>query len=153
MTKVRTIAMARRMFHQIETSLPSTQEALIREMAEAIVQEVDPEQVIHFGSRAPSDATEESDVDLIVVEAEPVGNGRGRLAEEARLCRALVRFDVDKDILVFGLDDMTYWKDSLNHVLARALREGKVFYERAKASSNAADIGGGRLEGPPANAT
>ncbi len=54
-------------------------------MAEAIVQEVDPEQAILFGSRARSDATAESEVDLIVVEAEPVGNGRSGLAEEARL--------------------------------------------------------------------
>ena len=82
---MRIVATARHMYHQIETSLPTAQEALIREMAEAIVQEVDAEQAIRFGSRARSDATAESEVDLIVVEAEPVGNGRSGLAEEARL--------------------------------------------------------------------
>lgn len=122
-------------------------------MAEVIVQEVDPEKVILFGSRARSDATAESDVDFIVVEAEPVGNGRGRLAEEARLYRALVRFDVNKDILVFSEEDVRYWKDSINHVLARALREGKVLYERPKAGSNAVGIGRGRPERPETDET
>lgn len=42
-------------------------------MPEVIVQEVDSEKVILFGSRARSDSTAESDVDFIVVEAEPVG--------------------------------------------------------------------------------
>ena len=27
-------------------------------------------------------------------------------------------------------EDVAYWRDSLNHVLARALREGRVLYER-----------------------
>ena len=122
-------------------------------MAEAIVQELDPEQVILFGSSARSDATAESDVDLVVVEAEPVGNGRGRLAEEARLYRALVRFDVNKDILVFGEEDVRYWKDSVNHVLARALREGEVLYERPNAGSDAAGDGRERPGSPPADET
>ena len=40
-------------------------------------------------------------------------------------------FGVSKDILVFSREEVEYWRDSLNHVLARALREGRVFYERS----------------------
>ena len=104
----------------------------------------DPEQVILFGSRARAESTADSDVDFVVVEAEPVGNGRGRYAEEARLYRALVCFDVNKDILVFSLEDVEYWRDSIDHVLARALREGRVLYERPKTGSNSDGSGGGR---------
>ena len=104
--------------------------ALLDRMVRAIVDEVDPEQVILFGSRARGDATAESDVDLIVVEARPFGDGRSRYAEEARLYRALAGCGVCKDILVYGRDEVDYWRDSLNHVLARVLREGKVLYER-----------------------
>ena len=105
-------------------------DALLDQMVQVIIDEVDPEQVILFGSRARGDARTGSDVDLVVVEAAPFGPDRNRRAEAARLWRALARFRVPKDILVFSRTEVDYWRDSLNHVLARALREGKVLYER-----------------------
>ena len=105
-------------------------DALLDQMVQAIVAEVDPEQVILFGSRARGDAREDSDVDLVVVEAEPFGPERSRRQELVRLYHALVEFPISTDILVYSHDDVDYWRDSLNHVLARALREGKVLYER-----------------------
>ena len=50
--------------------------ALLDRMVQAIVDEVAPEQVILFGSRGRGDEGESSDVDLIVVEAEPFGSER-----------------------------------------------------------------------------
>lgn len=105
-------------------------ERLLGEMVQAIVAEVDPEQVILFGSRARGDERESSDIDLIVVEAEPFSPERSRHKELARLYHALAGFRVPADVLVYSHDDVDYWRDSLNHVLARALREGKVLYER-----------------------
>ena len=105
-------------------------DTLLERMVQVIVDEVDPEQVILFGSRARGDARADSDVDLVVVEASPFGPDRNRRAEAARLWRALAGFRVPKDILVFSRNEVDYWRDSLNHVLARALREGKVLYER-----------------------
>ena len=99
-------------------------------MVAAIVDEVDPEQVILFGSRGRGDARVRSDVDLLVIEAEPFGPGHSKHEEMNRLYRALRGFRVPKDILVFSNEEVEYWRDSLNHVLARALREGKVLYER-----------------------
>ena len=103
---------------------------LLQQMVETIVTEVDPEQVILFGSHARGDASEDSDVDLIVVESEPFDKNRDRGAEAVRLWRALAGFSISKDILVYSRDEVEYWRDSLNHVLARALREGEVLYER-----------------------
>ena len=105
-------------------------DALLQRMTAALVEAADPEQVILFGSHARGEAGPDSDVDLIVVEAEPFGPDRDVRLEEARLRHALPGFDVSVDILVFSRDDVDYWRDSLNHVLARALREGKVLYER-----------------------
>ena len=99
-------------------------------MVRAIVAEVDPERVILFGSRAQGDAGAESDVDLVVVEAEPFGPGRSRHDELVRLYHALADFRVAADVLVYSNADVAYWRDSLNHVLARALREGRTLYER-----------------------
>lgn len=103
---------------------------LLDRMVQAIVDEVDPEQVILFGSRARDDHRENSDIDLIVVEAEPFGPERSRHEEMVRLYHAVARFPVATDVLVYSHEDVDYWRDSLNHVLARALREGKVLYER-----------------------
>ena len=105
-------------------------DALLERMVQAIVDEVDPEQVILFGSRARGDAAAGSDVDLIVVESAPFGKGRDRDVEETRLWRALANFHVPKDLLVYSRDEVEYWRGSLNNVLARALREGRLLYER-----------------------
>ena len=105
-------------------------EQLLQRMTTAIVEVVDPEQVVLFGSHARGDAGTDSDIDLVVIEAEPFGPGRDRGAEETRLWRALAKFHVPKDVLVYSREEVDYWRNSLNHVLARALREGKVLYER-----------------------
>ena len=101
-------------------------------MVQILVAAADPEQIILFGSRARGDARPDSDVDLLVVEAEPFGENRNCAEESLRLRRALGAQGVDKDILVCSLDDLEYWRDSLNNVLPRALREGAVLYERPK---------------------
>ena len=105
-------------------------DALLRRMATVIVDEVDPDQVILFGSRARGDARANSDVDLVVVDAEPFGPDPDPRTEAVRLYRALAGFPVTADILVYSRDDVEYWRASINYVLARALREGRVLYER-----------------------
>ena len=105
-------------------------DTLMDQMVQAIVDEVDPEQVILFGSRARGDERESSDIDLVVVEAEPFGLERSRHREMVKLYHAVARFPAATDVLVFSHEDVDYWCDSLNHILARALREGKVLYER-----------------------
>ena len=106
-------------------------DSIIGQMVKALVEEADPEQVILFGSRARGDSCEHSDVDLVVVEAEPFGPERSRHKEMLRLRRALRPFRVPVDVLVYSQEDVDYWRDSLNYVLARALREGRVMYERS----------------------
>ncbi len=104
---------------------------LFDQMVQAIVAEVDPEQVILFGSHARGDARADSDVDLVVVEAEPFGKTRSRRLEAARVYEAVAGFDALTDILLYSRDEVEHWRDSVNHVLARALREGTVLYDRA----------------------
>ena len=105
-------------------------DSVVQRMVRALVQALAPEQVVLFGSRARGDEREDSDFDLLVVQAEPFGDGRSRHSEMVRGYKALAGMGVAKDILVFSRDEVEYWRDSLNHVVARALREGRVLYER-----------------------
>jgi len=103
---------------------------VLDQMVAAVVDEVDPEKIVLFGSYAEGTATRYSDVDLLVVEREPFGTGRSRRAELSRIRRALSSFFVPKDILVYSSEEEVRWRDSRNHVLARSFREGRVLYER-----------------------
>ncbi len=103
---------------------------LLSQMARVIVREVEPERIILFGSHARGDARPDSDVDLLVIEREPFGKQRSRRREAALLWRALARFPVPKDIVVYSQEEAAARKDSPGHLVAHALREGRVLYER-----------------------
>ena len=69
-------------------------------------------------------------MDLLIVKDRPFGPQNSRREESGRLWRLLARFGVPQDILVFTPQEVEHWRDTRNHVVARALREGKVLYER-----------------------
>lgn len=104
---------------------------VLEDIVRIIVDEAKPEQIILFGSQARGESRENSDIDLLVVESEPFGATRSRRRETARLWRALASIPMPKDILVYSRDEVEYWRGSLNNVVAKALREGKVLYERS----------------------
>ena len=105
-------------------------ETVLAEMVQAIVREVDPEQIYLFGSHARGKARADSDVDLLVVEREPFGPRHSRFQQINRLYRALSSFRIPKDILLYSRDEFAKWRNSLNHVVSRCYREGKLLYER-----------------------
>lgn len=102
----------------------------LAEMIQKLVATAQPEEIILFGSHAREEATRNSDVDLLVIESEPFGKSRSRRQEMLKLAKAVERIPVSTDILVFAREEVERLRDSLNHVVARALREGKVVYAR-----------------------
>jgi predicted nucleotidyltransferase len=110
--------------------IPTLTPKLLEQMTEAIVQAVAPEQIVLFGSQARGTAGPHSDVDLLVVTAEGFGPHRSRIKEITRISKSVGKFGIPTDILLYSQQEVEDWKDSRNHVAARALREGKVIYER-----------------------
>lgn len=104
--------------------------ALLRTMVDEIVREVDPQSIVLFGSRARGEARPDSDVDLLIIEEAPFTKERSRYRESARLYRRLAGLGVGKDLLLYSRSEVDHLANSLNHVVGRALREGKVLYER-----------------------
>ncbi len=99
-------------------------------MTNVIIDTAAPVKVILFGSQGRGTAGPYSDYDFLIVDAQPFDRERSRLEASTEIAWALSRFDVSTDILIFTIEEMEYWSQSLNHVVSCALREGKVLYER-----------------------
>ncbi len=117
---------------------PTITNELLQRMTDAVVQAIEPEWVILFGSQAKGTARPTSDIDFLVVEAEPFGPERSRRKEAAKVWRVLAKFGIPTDVLMYSLEEIAEWQHSPNHVIACALQEGQVMYERSKAGENVA---------------
>jgi len=105
-------------------------EKTLKEITSAIVNTISPEQIIFFGSRAVGNNNPDSDLDLLIVEKEPFNMKRSRRKNLKKIRRALSKFHLPKDILLFSENEVEYWKDAVNHVIAQAYKTGKVLYEK-----------------------
>ncbi len=99
----------------------------IRAMADFIVSRFDPERVVLFGSYARGQATEDSDVDLLVeVSADPRPDGRGN-----PIHRALAeRFGVPTDVVIRTRAAVEKYRGNPYTVIHQAFTEGTVLYDK-----------------------
>lgn len=88
---------------------------------------VQPAGVVLFGSVARGTAHEGSDIDLLVIRERDFGEGESRRKELGAIYRAVSELpDIPKDILLFTKSEFLDWKDTKNHMIAIAWREGRV---------------------------
>lgn len=102
-------------------------ESDIQKMADIIAERFQPEKIILFGSYANGTATDDSDVDLIVV----VDTNEDLSDKTADIRMALRHFGVPKDVLVrapemYDSECEIYWT-----VFSQALQHGKTLYAKA----------------------
>ena len=105
----------------------SIDEAKLDEIIRRLVEAVDPDRIIMFGSRARGDARPDSDLDLLIVKDSP--EPRHRRAIPAYI--SLRGLGIPTDIIWRTAAEIAEWSRVPNHVTTRAIREGKVLYERA----------------------
>ncbi|MBF0338925.1 MAG: nucleotidyltransferase domain-containing protein [Nitrospirae bacterium] len=105
-------------------------EEVLMEIVRSIVETVHPLKIILFGSHARGQAKPDSDLDFLVVEQEPFGPDRSRAKRIGNIYRGLPPYLIPIDVVLYSKDEFDKWKDGINHVIARAYREGKVVYER-----------------------
>lgn len=102
----------------------------LAQMVETIVDEIHPQKVILFGSQARGNPDNDSDVDFLIVDSNPFGPERSRRKEMARIWKALGKYMLPVDLLLYSQTEFDQRKRSRSHVAALADREGKVMYER-----------------------
>lgn len=99
----------------------------LKEIVRRLVQALDPDRIVMFGSRARGDSKPDSDLDLLIVKdsAEP------RHRRTIPGYYALAGLGIPIDILWRTAAEIAEWERVPNHVTTRAIREGKILYERA----------------------
>ncbi|MBI4357046.1 MAG: nucleotidyltransferase domain-containing protein [Gammaproteobacteria bacterium] len=108
---------------------PVTQK-LLKKIKNQIVKAVHPEKIILFGSWARREATKDSDLDLMVIERKAFNKKHSKRRNLAKLWLTLADVPIPTDIVLYSQEEVEHWKHSINHLVFRALKEGKVLYEK-----------------------
>jgi predicted nucleotidyltransferase len=111
--------------------LAEVTDGLMAEIVRRIVDALDPDRIILFGSFARGDARRDSDIDLLVIKS-----GVTDVHDAAYRARAAVGDIVRSfDILVRTPEDFARYSQWLGCVMRDIAREGKTLYERSVAAT------------------
>lgn len=105
-------------------------EHLLESMTEVIVEAIQPQEVILFGSHAKGVATPGSDFDFLVVVPDSNESRTHRRRLTGDLYRKLAPFPVAKDILLYTRSEFDHWRSVPGHVVFNGLREGRRLYAK-----------------------
>lgn len=98
----------------------------LEKIKEKIVKAISPEKVILFGSYADGKATEDSDLDLIVIWTSDLNPHERNM----KIRRLFPRRDFSLDVFVFTPEEEKRFKDISGTILHTAFSKGVVLYER-----------------------
>jgi len=102
-------------------------ESTLSEITSRILNVANPERIILFGSAATNRMTRDSDIDLLIIEAEP-GNARD---ESRKIRRALRGLGFPFDVIVMSAEWFEESKGVIGGVAYPANKYGKIIYEAA----------------------
>ncbi len=103
---------------------------VLDEMVQIIVEAIDPEKIILFGSQATGKPDANSDVDIIVVDSKSYDKKRSRISVLGELLRQLFNFPGPLDILLYTKDEIDERLRLQQHIVKDAFSTGKILYER-----------------------
>lgn len=99
-------------------------EPRLNAIKEKIVKAISPEKIILFGSYATGSATEESDVDLVVIWNSELNSHQRNLF----LSRLFPKRDFSLDIFAFTHQEAERFRDIKGTLLYEAFHRGRVIY-------------------------
>ncbi len=98
----------------------------VRTLITRIVETLEPQRVVLFGSHARGDAGARSDLDILVV----AESSRPRYERAVPIYRAVADLPIELDILVYTPAEVRDWSRVDQAFVTTALREGRTLYER-----------------------
>jgi uncharacterized protein len=102
-------------------------ETLLSEVVRRVLTVARPNRIILFGSAATGQMTQDSDIDLLVVEPEP-SNARDR---SVKIRRALGDVQYPVDVIVMSSERFEETKDFIGGIAYPAHKYGRILYEAA----------------------
>lgn len=115
------------MAHSLDTSDAIISEAIIDQIVRKIVDQVNPLQVILFGSYARGMPNIDSDVDLFVI----VESNLPRHKRSAKIRLLFSPAPCPLDILVYTPQEVESCSGVVNHIVTHVMTTGKILYERS----------------------
>ncbi|MDE2725929.1 MAG: nucleotidyltransferase domain-containing protein [Gemmatimonadota bacterium] len=115
------------MAHSLDTSDAIISEAIIDQIVQKIVDQVNPLQVILFGSYARGMPNIDSDVDLFVI----VESNLPRHKRSAKIRLLFSPAPCPLDILVYTPQEVESCSGVVNHIVTHVMTTGKILYERS----------------------
>ena len=115
------------MAHSLDTSDAIIFEAIIDQIVQKIVDQVNPLQVILFGSYARGMPNIDSDVDLFVI----VESNLPRHKRSAKIRLLFSPAPCPLDILVYTPQEVESCSGVVNHIVTHVMTTGKILYERS----------------------
>ena len=108
----------------LSDTMPTESHQLYQDVTRRIIAAASPVKIILFGSHARGTAHANSDLDLLIIERDPVATH----LEAIRLRRLLRDLEIPVDIIVVGQAFAERYGDIPGSVLYPALKEGRVLY-------------------------
>lgn len=101
---------------------------ILREVVRRIVEAVDPDKVILFGSYAYGRPHQASDLDLLVI----MPSDKPRWQRSIPVYNALRGLLVPKDVVVYTPEEVEEWSEVPQAFITTAVRKGTVLYEKKR---------------------
>ena len=115
------------MAHFSDTTDAIVSDAIINQIVQKIVDQINPLQVILFGSYAMGMPTIDSDVDLFVI----VESNLPRHKRSAKIRLLFAPAPCPLDILVYTPQEVESCSGVVNHIVTHVMTTGKILYERS----------------------
>ena len=97
----------------------------ISEIVKRVVENLEPQRIILFGSYANGTPTEESDLDLLIIK----DNGLPSRLQNRKVRKILSDLKVPVDVIVKTSKEFETYKDIIGTIIYPANKFGKVIYE------------------------
>jgi len=108
----------------MNTNLP-----ILKEIVDLIVPLVEPDKIILFGSYARGEATEKSDVDIMVLKKGMGIENEGKTVDKIYYSYLDSDIDVSIDVLAMDYDRYLELNNVIGYVYKQIEKDGKVIYE------------------------